>query len=77
MELDCQYHTQVKQAYLHQLQKFIYIFFSCSTDKKNLLSISQLTKDDSCIFEFSSSQFKIKEQGTEMIIATGSWRGDL
>lgn len=42
--------------------------------KKNLLSISQLIKDDACTFEFSSSNFKIKDQQLQR---TGSRQGEL
>jgi hypothetical protein len=30
--------------------------------KKNLLSVSQLTNDNDCIFEFNSNGFVIKDQ---------------
>lgn len=42
--------------------------------KKNLLSISQLIKDDACTFEFSSSNFKIRDQQLQR---TGSRQGEL
>lgn len=45
--------------------------------KENVLSLSQLTKDDSRIFELSSSNFKIKEQKKGKIPAIGRRQGDL
>lgn len=45
--------------------------------KKNLLSIIQLTNDDSCFVEFSSSHLKIKEKRAGKILATRSSTGGL
>lgn len=64
MEPDWAYHILEKQSYLHHIENITTKCFSCSKNYGNLLSISQLTKDDSCIFEFSSLQFKIKEHVT-------------
>lgn len=44
---------------------------------KKLLSVSQLTKDQSCIFEFSDSGFLIKDRHSGRILATGSMKGNL
>lgn len=50
--------------YHHHPKKYTYKNVLVVPDlKKNLISVSQLTKDDSCVFEFNSSRFKIKEQG--------------
>lgn len=45
--------------------------------KKNLISVSQLTENNSCIFEFSSEKFLIKDRRTGWILATGSRMGGL
>ena len=37
--------------------------------KKNLISVTKLTKDNSCFFEFRSFDFKIKDQTTGKILA--------
>jgi hypothetical protein len=39
--------------------------------KKNLISVTKLTKDNSCLFEFHSYGFKIKDQTTGAILAAG------
>lgn len=44
---------------------------------KNLIYVSQLTKDQSCIFEFSDNGFLIKDRQTGRILATGSRKGNL
>lgn len=44
---------------------------------KNLFSVSQLTKDDSCVFEFLKADLKIKEHKRWRIIVTGNRKGDL
>lgn len=45
--------------------------------KKNLISVSKLTKDLSCAIEFISSGFKIKDRITGIILATGRKQGGL
>jgi hypothetical protein len=45
--------------------------------KKNLISVSKLTKDLSCAIEFISSGFKIKDRITGLILATGRKQGGL
>lgn len=45
--------------------------------KKNLISVSQLAKDNSCICEFTDSDFVIKDLETGKVLATGSKKGDL
>jgi hypothetical protein len=45
--------------------------------KKNLISVTKLTKDNSCLFEFHSFDFKIKDQTTGTIFATGLRKGGL
>ncbi len=45
--------------------------------KKNLISVSKLTKDLSCAIEFISSGFKIKDRITGLILATGHRQGGL
>jgi len=45
--------------------------------KKNLISVSKLTKDLSCAIEFISSGFKIKDRITGLILATGRRQGGL
>jgi hypothetical protein len=45
--------------------------------KKNLISVSKLTKDLSCAIEFISSGFKIKDRITGQILATGHKHGGL
>jgi hypothetical protein len=45
--------------------------------KKNLISITKLTKDNSCLFEFHSYGFKIKDQTTGAILATGHRKSGL
>lgn len=44
--------------------------------KKNLLSVSQLTLDNSCIFEFDANGFVIKDRN-QQILAKGHRRGQL
>jgi hypothetical protein len=44
---------------------------------KNLISVTKLTKDNSCLFEFRSFDFKIKDQTTGAILATGHRNGGL
>ena len=48
-----------------------------NNNKKKLLSGSQLTKDESCIFEFADSGFLVRDRKTGRILATGSKRGNL
>ena len=45
--------------------------------KKNLLSVSQLTKNHSCLFEFCSSGFKIKDKENGRILARRHKQGGL
>ncbi|GMY21931.1 Zinc finger, CCCH-type [Fagus crenata] len=45
--------------------------------KKNLISISQLTDDLSCLVEFSSKGFLIKDLKTRKILALGTTQGGL
>lgn len=45
--------------------------------KKNLISVSPLTYNNSCIFEFSSEKFLIKDRRTGWILATESRMGGL
>eukprot|EP00268_Persea_americana_P017922 TRINITY_DN18756_c0_g1_i2.p1 TRINITY_DN18756_c0_g1~~TRINITY_DN18756_c0_g1_i2.p1 ORF type:complete len:147 (+),score=19.51 TRINITY_DN18756_c0_g1_i2:863-1303(+) len=45
--------------------------------KKNSISVSQLARDNSCIFEFSDSGFLIEDRTTGRTIATGSKKGNL
>ena len=45
--------------------------------KKNLISVTKLTKDNSCLFEFHSFGFKIKDQTTGTILAMGHRKGGL
>ncbi|GKV28213.1 hypothetical protein SLEP1_g37295 [Rubroshorea leprosula] len=45
--------------------------------KKNLLSVSKFTDDNSCIFEFSSNGFVIKDQATQAVLARGTRKGQL
>lgn len=45
--------------------------------KKNLISVSQLVKDNSCICEFTDSEFIVKDRETGKILATGNRKGDL
>ena len=45
--------------------------------KKNLISISQLTDDLSCLVEFSSKGFLIKDLKTRKILALGTKQGGL
>ncbi|KAF8389069.1 hypothetical protein HHK36_025754 [Tetracentron sinense] len=44
---------------------------------RNLLSVSQMIDDNSCIFEFSSTGFVIKDQKTGRILVRGSRDGSL
>lgn len=44
---------------------------------KNLLSISQFTKENDCNFEFSSTGFVIGHRGTRRMVATRSRHGSL
>jgi hypothetical protein len=44
---------------------------------KNLISVTKLTKDNLCHFEFHSFDFKIKDQTTGAILATGHRKGGL
>jgi hypothetical protein len=44
---------------------------------KNLISMTKLTKDNLCLFEFCSFGFKIKDQTTGTILATGHRKGGL
>lgn len=45
--------------------------------KKKILSVSQLAKDESCVFEFSDSNIKAMERKTGKILTTGSRKGNL
>lgn len=45
--------------------------------KKNLISVSQLAKDNACICEFSDSGFVIKDREMGKILATSSRQGNL
>ncbi|GLT46299.1 hypothetical protein SLA2020_200620 [Shorea laevis] len=45
--------------------------------KKNLLSVSKFTKENPCIFEFSSNGFVIKDQVTQAVLARGTKKGQL
>ncbi|GKU95007.1 hypothetical protein SLEP1_g8425 [Rubroshorea leprosula] len=45
--------------------------------KKNLLSVSKFTKENPCIFEFSSNGFVIKDQATQAVLARGTKKGQL
>lgn len=45
--------------------------------KKNLVSISQLAKDNACACEFTDSTFMIKDQATSRILATEHRQGNL
>lgn len=45
--------------------------------QKNLLSVSQLTKNDSCIFQFPFSIFKIIDEKSGKTLATASRQDDL
>lgn len=45
--------------------------------KKNLLSVSQLTSDLPCYFEFTSDGFVVKEQKTNQVMAKGNKKGGL
>lgn len=44
---------------------------------KNLLSISQFTKENDCNFEFSSTGFVIGHRGTRRMVATVPRHGSL
>lgn len=48
-----------------------------SNMKKNLISISQLTDDLSCLVEFSSKGFLIKDLNTSKILALKTKKGGL
>ncbi|KAF7149901.1 hypothetical protein RHSIM_Rhsim02G0228300 [Rhododendron simsii] len=45
--------------------------------KKNLLSVSQLTSDLPCHFEFTSDGFVVKDQKTNQVMARGNRKGGL
>ena len=45
--------------------------------KRNLLSVSQLTTEFSCLFEFTNCGFVIKDQRTRQILASGIKQGGL
>ena len=45
--------------------------------KKNLVSVSQLARDNSCPFEFPNLNFLIKERATGKLMAIGSKKGNL
>lgn len=45
--------------------------------QKNVLSVSQLTRDESCLFEFTDSEFVINGQKMGRPLATGSRKGNL
>lgn len=42
--------------------------------KKNLISVSKITKDNACTIEFSDSDFVVKDKKTRMLLAKGSMK---
>lgn len=62
----------VTLSYLHHFLQNVLV-----VPRLKLFSVSQLTKNDICVFEFSSLKFKMKYQKPGKTLATGSRLGDL
>jgi hypothetical protein len=71
--------SQIGSNYIGTIEKSIYLkYSSCAPSiTKNLLSISQLIKDNDVIIEFTSSSCFMKDQITHQVLLRGTMLNEL